>query len=65
VVSNTPLAWPVKLRDNTIYVLDETLLPIEEKYIVVNSLDTALKVLVQMKTRAFGQVLLFFILVLF
>lgn len=60
MVSNTPLAWPVKLRDNTIYVLDETLLPIEEKYIVVNSLDTALKVLVQMKTRAFGQVLLFF-----
>lgn len=56
---NSPLAWPVTLKDNIIYVLDETSLPIEE-YVKVRSLENALKVLGQMKTRAFGQVLLFF-----
>lgn len=56
---NSPLAWPVTLKDNIIYVLDETRLPIEE-YVKVRSLENALKVLGQMKTRAFGQVLLFF-----
>jgi methylthioribose-1-phosphate isomerase len=58
---DTPLAFPVRLQaENTIYVLDETKLPFEETYIEVKNLDDALKVLGQMKTRAFGQVLLFF-----
>lgn len=57
---NTPLAWPVTFKNNIIYVLDETELPTEEKYIEVKTLDDALRVLGQMKTRAFGQVLLFF-----
>ena len=57
----TPLLFPVRF-DQTHYridVLDETLLPFQEKYIQVQSLADAEKVLYEMKTRAFGQVLLF------
>lgn len=57
---NSSLAWPVRIENKTIYVLDETLLPFEEKYVEVKNLDDALAVLGGMKTRAFGQVLLFF-----
>jgi len=57
---NSPLAFPVRFKNNTIYVLDETRLPFEEIYIEVKDLNDALKVLGEMKTRAFGQVLLFF-----
>lgn len=56
----SPLAFPVRLQKRTISVLDETKLPREEAYIAVKNLTDALKVLGQMKTRAFGQVLLFF-----
>jgi methylthioribose-1-phosphate isomerase len=56
----SPLAFPVRLQKGTILVLDETRLPREEVYIEVRNLDDALEVLGQMKTRAFGQVLLFF-----
>jgi methylthioribose-1-phosphate isomerase len=47
------------LHGNTITVLDETKLPLEETYIEVKTLADALQALGQMKTRAFGQVLLF------
>jgi len=57
---DSPLAFPVQLQRNTISVLDETKLPLEETYIRVKTLEDALQVLGQMKTRAFGQVLLFF-----
>ena len=57
---HSPLSFPVRLQGNTISVLDETKLPLEETYIKVNTLDDALQALGQMKTRAFGQVLLFF-----
>ena len=57
---SSPLLFPVKLKDKNIIVLDETLLPFREEYIEVDSLEKALKVLGLMKTRAFGQVLLFF-----
>ena len=53
------LCFPVRLEGQTIYVLDETRLPLEESYLEVKSLEDALEVLGQMKTRAFGQVLLF------
>jgi methylthioribose-1-phosphate isomerase len=49
----------VRLEGQTIYVLDETRLPLEETYLEVKSVADALEVLGQMKTRAFGQVLLF------
>lgn len=57
---NSPLANPVKFKDSFIEVLDETALPFKEKYIKVNTLEEALEVLRLMKTRALGQVLLFF-----
>jgi methylthioribose-1-phosphate isomerase len=55
----SPLSFPVRLQEKTISVLDETKLPLEETYIKVKNLDDALEVLGKMKTRAFGQVLLF------
>jgi len=57
---HNPLSHPVRLQGHTISVLDETKLPLEETYIEVKNLDDALQALGQMKTRAFGQVLLFF-----
>jgi methylthioribose-1-phosphate isomerase len=57
---HSPLSFSVRLQGNTISVLDETRLPREETYIEVGSLDNALQALGHMKTRAFGQVLLFF-----
>jgi len=56
----SPLLWPIFLKKETIFVLDETLLPFEEKYIEVRKIKESLEVLESMKTRAFGQVLLFF-----
>ena len=57
---SSPLLFPVQLKGKKIVVLDETLLPFKEEYIEVEDLDKALWVLGSMKTRAFGQVLLFF-----
>ncbi|MDY6863041.1 MAG: hypothetical protein SV062_08635 [Thermodesulfobacteriota bacterium] len=57
---SSPLSVSVHLKDGCIYVLDETSLPWEEKYLKVKTLNDALKILSEMKTRAFGQVLLFF-----
>ena len=57
---DSPLLFPVRLEGGGIVVLDETLLPFREEYIEVRDLDRALWVLSSMKTRAFGQVLLFF-----
>ena len=57
---SSPLAFPVRLQDGCIAVLDETALPFEAKYVEVRTLEGALSVLGSMKTRALGQVLLFF-----
>lgn len=57
---DSPLLFPVKLVDDKIIVLDETQLPFKEEYLEVKNLKEALGVLEKMKTRAFGQVLLFF-----
>jgi methylthioribose-1-phosphate isomerase len=57
---HSPLSFPVRLQGTKISVLDEIKLPMEETYIEVKTLDDALQTLGQMKTRAFGQVLLFF-----
>jgi eIF-2B alpha/beta/delta-like uncharacterized protein len=53
----TPLFWPAQLQDKTLLVLDETLVPKQIKYIKVNNVDEAVAVIRDMKTRAFGQVL--------
>ena len=57
---NSPLLMPVTLEGRVISVLDETQIPFKEEYIKVDSLDCALWVLKSMKTRSYGQVLLFF-----
>lgn len=54
----SPLFWPVKLKEKSIYILDETLLPHKEKYIEVKNYLQACSSIRQMKTRAVGQVIL-------
>lgn len=54
----SPLFWPVKLKDNTIYILDERLLPKRLAYIKVKNYKQACLAIKKMKTRAVGQVLL-------
>ena len=56
----SPLFWPVALRGNTIYILDETLLPHKLAYVKVKTYPQAVKAIKEMKTRAFGQVSLVF-----
>ena len=58
--AKSPLLFPVRLEGSYIKVLDETLLPFKEEYIIVDSLEKSLWVLKEMKTRSLGQVLLFF-----
>lgn len=52
------LFWPIELKGNAIYILDETLLPHKLKYIKVKDYGGAVKAIKEMKTRAVGQVLL-------
>lgn len=56
----SPLFWPVSLKGNYIYVLDENALPQKLKYIKVKNYQQACRVIKEMKTRAIGQVLLVF-----
>jgi methylthioribose-1-phosphate isomerase len=56
----SPLFWPVRFQDNTIYVLDETLLPQKLHYIKVKTYQQACAAIKEMKTRAVGQVTLVF-----
>lgn len=56
----SPLFWPIQLKGNTLYILDETLLPHKLAYIKAKTYQEAAKAIKEMKTRAFGQVLLVF-----
>lgn len=56
----SPLFWPIKLKGNTLYILDETLLPHKLAYIKAKTYQEAARAIKEMKTRAFGQVLLVF-----
>lgn len=56
----SPLFWPIKLKGNTIYILDETTLPDKLVYIKAKTYQQAAKAIKEMKTRAFGQVILVF-----
>lgn len=60
MIPESPLFNPVIFKNNHIAVLDETKLPFTLTYIKVKNLKSALSVLKEMKTRAFGQVLLFY-----
>ncbi len=53
----SPLFWPAHIKGNTLYVLDETLVPAKIKYIAVRNVREAVAVIRGMKTRAFGQFL--------
>ena len=55
-----PLAWSVSVRDDRLYILDETKLPEEKAYIAVADYLEAARAIAEMKTRAFGQVLTLF-----
>lgn len=54
----SPLFWPIQLKGNTIYILDETQLPQKQVYIKARNYQEACKAIKEMKTRAVGQVLL-------
>lgn len=56
----SPLFWPIQLKGNAIYVLDETALPQRLTYIRVRNYQQAARTIKEMKTRAFGQVILVF-----
>ncbi len=56
----SPLFWPIELKGNAIYILDETLLPCKVKYIKAKNYQQACAAIKEMKTRAVGQVLLVF-----
>ncbi len=53
----SPLFWPAHIKGNTLYVLDETLVPSKIRYIPVRNVKEAVAVIRDMKTRAFGQFL--------
>jgi methylthioribose-1-phosphate isomerase len=54
----SPLFWPIQLKGNTIYILDETKLPQKLTYIKARNYQEACKAIKEMRTRAVGQVLL-------
>ena len=56
-MKESPLFWPAYIKGNTLFVLDETLLPTKIHYIKVKNTKQAVDVIRQMKTRAFGQFL--------
>ncbi len=56
-MEESPLFWPAYLKDGILHVLDETLIPTKVKYIPVKNTKEAVKVIRDMKTRAFGQFL--------
>ncbi len=57
-MKESPLFWPAYLKGDAIFVLDETLIPRKVHYIKVKNVRQAVKVIREMKTRAFGQFLL-------
>ena len=53
----SPLFWPAYIKGKTLFVLDETLVPAQMKYIPVKDVKGAVGVIRGMKARAFGQFL--------
>ncbi len=51
------LFWPVRLEGETLYILDETRIPQKVSYLKVRDYRQAIALVVDMKTRAFGQFL--------
>lgn len=57
-MKHSPLFWPIKLKNNTIFCLDETRLPAKMIYLKAGTSKEATALIKKMKTRAFGQVLM-------
>ncbi len=57
MMKESPLFWPAKLDKKILWVLDETLIPKKLHYVKVTDTQGAVKVIREMKTRAFGQFL--------
>ena len=53
-----PLFWPSRLKNNTIFCLDETALPGKLTYLKAGTVRQGTGLIKGMKTRAFGQVLM-------
>lgn len=56
-IKESPLFWPARLQGQVLHVLDETLIPGQLKYVPVKTTLQAVRVIREMKTRAFGQFL--------
>ena len=56
-IKESPLFWPARIKGETLFVLDETLIPERLRYIPVRNTTQAVNVIREMKTRAFGQFL--------
>lgn len=56
-IKESPLFWPVALKNGVMRVLDETLIPRKVAYVKVSNAGEAVDVIRRMKTRAFGQFL--------
>jgi|GEM_PF-250856 len=57
IMFESPLFWPAYIKGNTLFVLDETLVPSKMDYIPVKNVKEAVEIIRGMKTRAFGQFL--------
>jgi len=51
------LFWPVHIKGKALYILDETRIPQKVAYLKVNDYKGAIRAILDMKTRAFGQFL--------
>ena len=56
----SPLFWPIKFKNGIIYILDETALPGRLVYIKAKTYQESARAIKEMRTRAFGQVILVF-----
>ena len=56
-IKESPLFWPAQLSGNTMRVLDEAQIPQKMVYVKVKDVQDAVRVIREMKTRAFGQFL--------
>lgn len=57
VMKESVLFWPARLKGETLYILDETKIPQKVVYLKIKDYKGAIKAVVDMKTRAFGQFL--------
>ncbi|UCB56632.1 MAG: hypothetical protein JSV30_05330 [Candidatus Omnitrophota bacterium] len=57
-MKTSPLFWPIELKEGKIFCLDETALPDKMVYLKAGNVREAVGFIEDMKTRAFGQVLM-------